>query len=77
MARRKFMLQLLEIGQLTDCEQRLKPLGKNGLDAMIIRVSETTTAALRRRVMKTFQAIGMEKLSSQLVFGTSWTAMAV
>ncbi|KVR59141.1 hypothetical protein WK16_21085 [Burkholderia ubonensis] len=42
-----------------------------------IRVSQTATTALRRRIMKTFQAVGMEKPGRQLAFGTSWTAMAV
>ncbi|WP_157642334.1 hypothetical protein [Burkholderia ubonensis] len=42
-----------------------------------IRVGQTTTAALCRCIMKTFQAVGMEKLSSQLAFGTLSTAVAL
>ncbi|WP_232442742.1 hypothetical protein, partial [Burkholderia ubonensis] len=42
-----------------------------------IRIRQTATAALRRRIMKTFQAVGMKKPVRQLVFGTSRTAVAV
>ena len=42
-----------------------------------IRVSQTTTAALRRRLMKSFQAIGMQETRSQLDFRASWTSMAI